>query len=146
MGPRDGRQRPVEVWTEGPRFDPPTYRELETRARGDKQCQVPMIFFRYANGVVVKLDKGSGGGAIFYTEKGKLDLSRKGEHQSAGNRRGDSSRGQGADQNHVKNWLDCIRREKTGGRRGDRPSLNYGGSSGQYRPMDRPAASLGSGE
>jgi predicted dehydrogenase len=105
---------PVEVWTEGPRFDPPTYREPETRARGDKQCQVPMIFFRYANGVVVKLDKGSGGGAIFYTEKGKLDLSRGKVNTNPPEIAEEiQAEAKGADQNHVKNWLDCIRtREK----------------------------------
>lgn len=101
---------PVEVWTEGPRFDPPTYREPESRARGDKQCQVPMIFFRYANGVVVKLDKGSGGGAIFYGEKGKLDLSR-GKVNTNPPEIAEEIRAEakGADENHVKNWLDCIR-------------------------------------
>lgn len=105
---------PVEVWTEGPRFDPPTYREPETRARGDKQCQVPMIFFRYANGVVVKLDKGSGGGAIFCTEKGKLDLSRGKVNTNPPEIAEEiQAEAKGADQNHVKNWLDCIRtREK----------------------------------
>jgi hypothetical protein len=67
---------PVEVWTAGPPYSPPTYTQPEPRERGDKICKVPMIFYRYANGVEVKLDKGRDGGAIFYGEKGKMDLSR----------------------------------------------------------------------
>ena len=55
-----------------------------------------MVFFRYANGVVVKLDNGSGGGGIFFGEKGKIDLDRGKVHtESAGDRRGDHQAGQG---------------------------------------------------
>jgi len=42
---------PVELWTEGPKFDPPTYTEPATRAKGDSRCGKPTVFFRYANGV-----------------------------------------------------------------------------------------------
>jgi len=47
---------PVEIWTEGPKFDPPTYTEPEGRGRGEKACRSPMVFFRYAGGVTLKLD------------------------------------------------------------------------------------------
>jgi predicted dehydrogenase len=101
---------PVEVWTEGPKFNPPTYTQPESRARGDKICQLPMIFFRYANGVVVKLDKGSGGGGIFYGEKGKLDLSRGKVNTNPPEIAEEINRqAKGADQNHVRNWIDCIK-------------------------------------
>ena len=56
---------PVEIWTEGPEFDPPVYREPESRSRGEKLCGRPMIFYRYANRVTVKLDSGNPGGGIF---------------------------------------------------------------------------------
>jgi predicted dehydrogenase len=101
---------PVEVWTEGPRFNPPTYAESESRARGDKICQSPMIFFRYANGVVVRLDKGSGGGGIFYGEHGKLDLTRGAVKTNPAEIGEEITRqAKGGDQNHVRNWLDCIK-------------------------------------
>lgn len=101
---------PVEFWTEGPKFSPPTYTQPESRARGDKLCQVPMVFFRYANGIVVKLDNASGGGGIFYGEKGKLDLSR-GKVNTNPPEIAEEIRtlAKGADQDHVKNWLDCIK-------------------------------------
>jgi predicted dehydrogenase len=101
---------PVEVWTEGEKFNPPTYTAPESKGRGDKICQVPMVFFRYANGVVVKLDNGSGGGGIFYTEKGKVDLTRG---RVATNPLGIAEEinklAKGHDENHIRNWLDCIK-------------------------------------
>ena len=67
---------PVEIWTEGRKFNPPTYTQPESRERGEKICRVPMVFFRYANGVMVKLDNGNPGGAIFIGEKGKIEIFR----------------------------------------------------------------------
>lgn len=105
---------PVEVWTEGPKFDPPTYTQPESRARGDKTCKVPMIFYRYANGVVVKLDNGSGGGGIFFGEKGKMDLTRGRVATNPPEIAEEITRqAKGGDQNHVRNWIECIKsREK----------------------------------
>ncbi len=105
---------PVEVWTEGPKFEPPTYSAPESRARGDKACSVPMVFFRYANGVVVKLDNGSGGGGIFFGEEGKLDLSRGRVNTNPPEIAAEiNQQAKGGDQNHVRNWIDCIKsREK----------------------------------
>ncbi|MGA2436010.1 MAG: gfo/Idh/MocA family oxidoreductase, partial [Bryobacteraceae bacterium] len=70
----------------------------------------PMVFFRYASGVVLKLDKGSGGGGIFYGEKGKLDLTR-GTVKTNPPEIGEeiTRQARGADQNHVRNWLDSIK-------------------------------------
>ncbi|MFO1497249.1 MAG: Gfo/Idh/MocA family oxidoreductase [Verrucomicrobiota bacterium] len=67
---------PVEVWTEGAKFDPPTYTEPEASARGDQICSVPTVFFRYANGVVTEVGDGPSGGAIFFGDKGKLTIDR----------------------------------------------------------------------
>ncbi len=101
---------PVEVWTEGPPFDPPTYAQPESRSRGNKTCKVPMVFFRYANGVEVKLDNGSGGGGIFFGEKGKLDLSRGRVNTNPSEIAEDiKQKAKGGDQNHVQNWIDCIK-------------------------------------
>lgn len=101
---------PVEIWTEGGKYNPPTYTAPESRARGDKLCSVPMIFYRYANGIVVKLDKGSGGGGVFYGEKGKLDLTR-GRVTTNPREIGEeiTANAKGQDRNHVLDWIQCIK-------------------------------------
>ena len=101
---------PVELWTEGARFNPPTYTQPESRARGDKICSNPKVFFRYANGVILRLDKGNAGGGIFVGEKGKLEIFRErvtsNPPELAENltRQAEKHR-----ENHVQNWLQCIK-------------------------------------
>jgi len=104
---------PVEVWTEGPKFDPPTYTEPEPRARGEKICRVPMIFYRYPNGVTLKLDNGNPGGGIFLGDKGKIEIFRgrvtsNPEEIVKEPIRDDEIHLYKSD-NHVQNWIDCIR-------------------------------------
>ncbi|MCX8108418.1 MAG: Gfo/Idh/MocA family oxidoreductase, partial [Verrucomicrobiae bacterium] len=67
---------PIEVWTEGPRFDPPTYTSPESRERGDKICSQPKVFFRYPGDVVVELADGPAGGAKFIGENGTITIDR----------------------------------------------------------------------
>ena len=67
---------PFEVWTEGPKFNPPTYAAPESRDRGDKVCREPKVFFRYAGDIIMELGNGPAGGAIFIGEKGKLTIDR----------------------------------------------------------------------
>ena len=69
-----------------------------------------MVFFRYANGIVVKLDNGSPGGGIFFGEKGKIDLTR-GTVKTNPPEIGEeiTKQATGTDQNHVQNWVDCIK-------------------------------------
>jgi predicted dehydrogenase len=67
---------PVEVWPEGPRFDPPTYTVPESRERGDKICSQPKVFFRYAGDIIVELGDGPAGGAKFIGEKGTITIDR----------------------------------------------------------------------
>ncbi len=101
---------PVEIWTEGGPFSPPVYTAPESRARGDKLCQVPMIFYRYANGVTVKLDNGSGGGGIFFGQHGKMDLTRGRVNTNPPEIAAEILRqAKGGDQNHVGNWIECIK-------------------------------------
>jgi len=100
---------PVEVWTEGPKFNPPTYTAPEPRKRGDEICKVPMVFFRYASGVVLKLDNGSGGGGIFLGEKGKIDLTRGRVKSNPPEIAEEITKQAGKDASHVQNWLDCIK-------------------------------------
>ncbi len=109
---------PVEIWTEGPKFDPPTYTASEPKDRGDSICRVPTVFMRYANGAIMELAGTTSslmGGATFIGERGKVTITR-------GHCDSDpedlalevlSKRPRGFNDNHVKNWLDCIRsREK----------------------------------
>ncbi len=108
---------PVEVWTEGPKFDPPTYAEPESRDRGNKTCSAPMVYYRYANGVTLKLDNGNAGGGIFIGEGGKIEIFRGRVTSNPAEIvkepiRDDEIHLYKSD-NHVRNWLDCIRsREK----------------------------------
>lgn len=104
---------PVEIWTDGAPFTPPTYTEPETRERGDKVCASPKVSFRYANGVTVHLDNGPGGGAIFIGDRGKLILDRgkfSTEPADLGKPPYDDFQVHlYRSDDHMRNWLDCIR-------------------------------------
>jgi predicted dehydrogenase len=108
---------PVEIWTEGPKFNPPTYTQPESQDRGDKLCSVPMIFYRYANGITFKLDNGNPGGAIFLGQQGKIEIFRgrvtSNPPELVKEPIKDSEIHLYRSDDHVQNWLDCIRsREK----------------------------------
>ena len=108
---------PVEIWTEGPKFDPPTYSKPESRERGEKMCSSPMVLFRYANGITVKLDNGNPGGAIFVGEEGKIEIFRgrvtSNPVELAKQPIGDDDIHLYKSDNHTENWLECIKsREK----------------------------------
>jgi len=108
---------PVEIWVEGPKYNPPTYTQPESRTRGETICSRPMIFYRYANGITVKLDNGNPGGAIFIGDKGKLEIfrarvtSNPPELVKEPIRDGEIHLYKSDD--HTRNWLDCVKsREK----------------------------------
>ena len=107
---------PVEIWTEGPKFNPPTYTEPESRSRGDKICSSPMIFYRYANGVIFKLDNGNPGGGIFIGDKGKIEIFRgrvvSNPPEIVKEPTKDSEIHLYKSNNHVQNWIDCMRSRK----------------------------------
>ncbi len=107
---------PVEIWTEGPKFNPPTYTEPESRGRGDKICSSPMIFYRYANGITFKLDNGNPGGAIFLGEGGKIEIFRgrvvSNPPEIVKEPTKDSEIHLYRSDNHVQNWIDCMRSRK----------------------------------
>ncbi len=102
---------PVEVWTEGPKFDPPTYDQPESKDRGDKLCSAAKVFFRYANGVVMEPGNPNMGGAIFIGEKGKVTINRGMCESDPDELAIDALRKRPANfnDNHQKNWLDCIK-------------------------------------
>ena len=69
---------PVEVWTEGDKFDPPTITVPESSKRANKICTEPKVFFRYANGVTgaSSANGAPGFGGIFHGEKGTFTIDR----------------------------------------------------------------------
>ena len=102
---------PIEVWTEGPKFAPPTYDKSEPKTRGDKICSESKVFFRYPGDIVMELGKGPDGGAIFVGEKGKLTIDR-GRVTSDPPEIAEelmSKRPQGFLDNHLKDWFNCIK-------------------------------------
>jgi len=107
---------PVKVWTEGPKFDPPTYTKPEGRGRGEQACRSPMVFFHYANGVTLKLDNGNPGGAIFIGDKGKIEIFRGRVTSNPAGLveepiRDDEIQLYKSD-DHTLNWLECIKTRK----------------------------------
>ncbi len=108
---------PIEVWTEGEPFNPPTYTEPEGRARGEQICRSPMIFFRYPGDITLKLDNGNPGGAIFIGDKGKIEIFRGRVTSNPAEIVKEPIRDDEIhlyeSNNHMQNWLDCIKsREK----------------------------------
>ena len=107
---------PIEVWTEGPKFNPPTYTKPESRGRGNGICGKPTVFMRYPGDILMELGKGPGGGAIFIGEKGKITINRgrctsdpkeiaKEPIKNTDIRLYKST-------NHMRNFADCIRSRK----------------------------------
>ena len=102
---------PLEAWTEGPRFNPPTYQTPEPQARGDQTCSQPKVFFRYHGDIVVELGEGPAGGGLFIGEKGRLTIDRgvcKSEPAEIAERALEQ-RPSGLTENHLRNWVDCLK-------------------------------------
>ena len=104
---------PIEVWTEGKKFNPPTYTEPQTQGHGNKLCSEPSVFFRYPGDVIVELADGPDAGGKFIGEKGVVTINRGTCSTDPAGIAQDPIR---ADEihlhksdNHVQNWLDCIK-------------------------------------
>jgi predicted dehydrogenase len=67
---------PVEMWSEGVAFSPPTYRTPESRARGEAPGTYPTVVFRYASGVMMRLADGPPGGGRFVCEDATITVDR----------------------------------------------------------------------
>lgn len=105
---------PTEVWVEGPKFDPPTYSAPESKARGDKICSQPSLFFRYPGDIIMELGKAPGFGAIFIGEKGQVTLNRGVCESDPEELLVDTirNRPKGVNESHLRNWIDCVRSRK----------------------------------
>jgi len=108
---------PVEIWTEGGEFNPPTYTQPGPIAKGNKICSRPLVRFRYANGVVLKLeDDAPRGGAVFIGEKGRVTITR-GKYKIEPAELDeepfkDTDVRLYVSDNHLQNWIDCIKTRK----------------------------------
>ncbi len=105
---------PIEVWTDGPKFDPPAYSAPESRTRGDKVCGQPKVFFRYAGDILVELGNGPAGGASFTGEKGKITIDR-GVCKSDPPEIAENAlleRPAGFVESHLRDWFNCMRTRK----------------------------------
>jgi predicted dehydrogenase len=106
---------PVEVWTEGPAFHPPTYAQPGSIAAGNKICSEPLVRFRYANDVVVRLENiGQRGGGQFIGQDGRITLDRgylasdPPEIVAEATKQGEFSTADNTD-THLANWIHCIK-------------------------------------
>jgi len=103
---------PTELWTEGPAWNPPTYTQPESRARGDEICMQPKVFFRYPGDIVVELGDAGPGGARFIGEKGTVTIDRsyfKSDPPELAEEAILSPKPPGFEPNHLRNWLRCIK-------------------------------------
>jgi predicted dehydrogenase len=112
---------PVEVWTEGPAYNPPRYTSPESRDRGEKVCSLPKVLFRYPGDIrmeMVDLDpdgrKPPPAGGTFIGAKGTMSVDR-GRISSEPEDLAFAimkRRPAGLKDNHLANWLDCVRTRK----------------------------------
>ena len=137
-------------WRSGPRAKSSIRLSTPSRSRahvGNKLCKVPMVFFRYANGITVKLDNGSGGGGIFLGEKGQdRPVTRGREVQSPSNCRRDYQKCRKGRQPRQELAEVHPERETPQRRCVDRSPFGHDVPPGKYRTLDRTQAALGSGQ
>jgi predicted dehydrogenase len=103
---------PVEIWTEGPKFAPPTYTAAETKVRGDKLCSQPKVFMRFPGDITMELGEGAPmGGAIFIGEKGQITINRARCESDPPELAIEAvrARPKGFMDNHMTDWLNCIK-------------------------------------
>jgi predicted dehydrogenase len=118
---------PVEIWTEGPAFDPPVFKAPAGRAAAEDQASKPKVFMRYASGVVMELGNANPGGGTIIGEKGTIKIARASvqsdPYPMAARIRAEYIKGNTAvmddldvqlyrSNDHIGNWLDCIRSRK----------------------------------
>ncbi len=104
---------PVEIWTEGKPFAPPTWTEPISRGIGDKQCSSPIVMMKYANGVELKFSGGARGGGTFYGEKGTIWIDRGRLKADPADillpYKDEMRQDKDPTQKHLANWIDCIK-------------------------------------
>ncbi|MBD3177783.1 MAG: gfo/Idh/MocA family oxidoreductase [Armatimonadia bacterium] len=103
---------PLEIWTEGPEFDPPTYHESTGRGPGEEATRSPKVYMKYPGGAVMELGDGPGGGAIFEGDEGTITIDRgvcrSDPPEIAEEPLTDPAAPLYVSNNHMENWLECI--------------------------------------
>lgn len=99
---------PTEIIVDGPAMKTPIYGKPEPANRGNEICSQPRLSYRYANGIIVRLDNANRGGGIFVGEKGKMEVFR-GRLASNPAEMSKELLAKHPKQNesHLGNWLDC---------------------------------------
>jgi len=103
---------PLEIWTEGPDFDPPTYTEPTGRGPGEAATSSPKVFMRYPGDTVMELGDGPPGGAVFIGDEGTIRIDRNvvtsDPPEIAERAMADPTVPLYVSDNHMENWLECI--------------------------------------
>ena len=104
---------PTEIWTEGPEFDEPHFTEPHSRGKGESRTKQPIVYFRYADGITVKMDGSNPGGGTFIGEDGKIEIFRgrigTNPAELKGEKIADDEIHLYQSSDHMQNWIDCIR-------------------------------------
>jgi predicted dehydrogenase len=102
---------PLEIWSEGGKFDPPTYHAAEPKKRGDDLTSQPKVFWRYAGDILMEPGAAPGFGAVFHGEKGVMTVNR-GRCESEPEELAIDlmrQRPKGERDDHMLNWLRCLK-------------------------------------
>jgi hypothetical protein len=102
---------PVEVWAEGGKLGPVIYTAPENRSRGNSLCsRGRQVTFRFANGVLLKLEEGSD--RIFIGERGKIIIGysavRSDPPEIAAQALKEVDTRRSAVKEHLRNWFDAM--------------------------------------
>ncbi|MCL2304974.1 MAG: Gfo/Idh/MocA family oxidoreductase [Planctomycetaceae bacterium] len=107
---------PVEIFVDGEKLVPPTFDQPTEKSVGDELCAKPMVSFRYADGITVKLSRNlewnhiSRAGAIFVGEKGTVEIV-PGQMTSAPREIAEDWLKENAGHklpSHITDWINCI--------------------------------------
>jgi predicted dehydrogenase len=112
---------PVEIIVEGDKLIPPVFDTPTEKRIGDEICSKPMLSFQYADGPLVKLNwngpwnSGQRGGAIFFGEKGSVEIVRSGMKSDPKELAEDWLREHAGHRlpSHETDWINCIYEDKT---------------------------------
>ena len=110
------RSGPVDVIVEGEKLIPPVFEKPTEKSVGDVLCNTPSLAFKYEGGPLVRLNwdvpwnSGKRGGAIFFGEKGKVEIARG---SMTSDPKGLAEEWLKANEQykmrgHTANWIDCI--------------------------------------
>ena len=107
---------PVEILVEGEKLVPPTFDKPTEKSVGDELCARPMLSYRYADGITVKMSRNlawnhlSRAGGIFVGEKGTVEIV-PGQMTSTPREIAEDWLKENADHklpSHITDWINCI--------------------------------------